>query len=286
MLAALGPKPKSVLDLQHDFEVQSKKLQLEYSAKSSFQEAKIDTLKDENTILKAKLLTLQKSSTTAPTRSGSILQSLSTNKARSTDGAISNGLNRKGLFTPTKPVSSLPSADDPFSLSARVRNIFGTSSRRPLLDDASLISSTPFKRLSEAGFSDNSNTDAHSPTSETLLRRSRSGSLTATEQSDSTDGEPFASADSTIPAASPATIDTKKRRKKLQLGNASRVNLPLDSKTTGNLGLDDEEINTLNYYQDNNFQVDGAEDVSLIFHQPGKDVLLGTKPKKKKFSIE
>lgn len=284
LLASLGPNLKSVMDLQHDFDVKSLKLKLEYSAKSSFQEAKIDTLKDENTKLKAKLLTLEKAAASASSRPSSILKSLTTSRG-SSDILISNGQTRKGLFTPTKPLASVSAADDPFSLSARARNIFGTSSRRPLLDDASLISSTPFKRLPEAGFSDNSNTDTHSPTSETLLRRSRSGSSTADEQNDSTDEEPFASAESAISNTSTASVDRKKRRRKLQLRNASRVNLPVQSKTTGNLGLDDEEINTLNYYQDDNFQVNNATDASLILPPPSSDISTGQK-RKKTFSIE
>lgn len=70
-----------------------------------------------------------------------------------------------------------------------------------------------------------------------------------------TDDDTFASANSSL---QPDEKDKKKKKKKLQLwkSEASKLDLAPEKRATS-FGLDDENINPLNYYQDENFNEDG-----------------------------
>ncbi|KAK6459009.1 uncharacterized protein RJT20DRAFT_124139 [Scheffersomyces xylosifermentans] len=76
-----------------------------------------------------------------------------------------------------------------------------------------------------------------------------------------TDDETFASANSTLLNSannSAAEIQVKKKTKKLQLwkSGASKVPLTAPERKSQSLGLEDENLNSLNYYEDGNFAND------------------------------
>lgn len=265
------PRP---LSEKIDYELEINKLKIEHSSKTTFQEAKLDALKEENTKLKAKLLALEKAAASAatPRRDSALLR---LNKKPEKESPFI-GKARNLIFTPREPSLGR-------TASQTVNNILGRTSPRGLFPDTTFISSTPFrqfttstpyKQLPAGGFLDASTTD-QSPSLELLKRKLSLG--TASTHEPTSDEENFASANSSLADLSTGSIPPRKRIRKLKLRNAARVMME-----SAGVVLDEEGVNTADYYQDANFDKDKTASVPADIMKPPPQ----RAKRKKVFSID
>lgn len=292
-VSELDVRIKSLNDLNHDHQLQLARLRHLSSTKEKLHEAKIEALLQENTRLKQALsLNLKVPSTTSfqprialnitrPAAFGSsqlrnyslpVLKSLTTGEG--TDASILSPISRKrdGLqllkgdlfsITNTQDVNVDDIADVKLKVSLTAASGRTVPSRTSSQQNprslegpnAGTPHATPTKRGGETSTSMLTDLDEPDANSTTLVTATSNNSGLLSED------DTFASANSTLNGnTSLGSVLFKKKKKKMILSRTDAAKLPLADgklKPQGKgLNIEDEDVNTLNYYDDENFKED------------------------------